>query len=222
MVADIPPEMRDRNPYAVTARLPYRAKENGFPSAAELGRISALEDRIIRALHQSGFLHAGHVTSNGVTRVVLYGPANSPASLKVRAGLISKICIDFETRHDPNWELFREVLEPTESEYESSRFRPLMKKLTELGDDHTKSRTVEFAVLFASNEARKAFIDEIAAADYLPTETEAWESGGQFWCELGKETSIEPDVFYTKTAYLRRIAQKHGGDLDGWQTPVMK
>ena len=41
-----------------------------------------------------------------------------------------------------------------------------------------------------------------------------------FWCELCKETSIEPEVLFAKTAYLRRIAKQHGGEFDGCQTPV--
>ena len=153
LVADIPQEIRDQYPYAVTTLLSYRARDNGLPLAGEFDRISALEGKIIHALRQSGYLHAGHITGNGNSRVVFYGPENGPALVEVKTGLLSKTKVELAYRHDPNWEIFRHELEPTEFEFETCRSRPLMTKLKEVGDNHATVRTVDFAAKFASNEA---------------------------------------------------------------------
>jgi hypothetical protein len=43
-----------------------------------------------------------------------------------------------------------------------------------------------------------------------------------FWCELVKDTSVEPDTIGRLTGLAREIAQKNGGEFDGWACPVMK
>ncbi|MGI8923481.1 MAG: DUF695 domain-containing protein [Fimbriimonadales bacterium] len=220
-VADVRSDKRERLPYAITVRLPYRAQENGLPAKGELGRVMDLEEKVMDALEPMGVLHLGHTTSNGEMKVFLYSREQVTELLTVKAGLLKKETLKLESRLDPDWSIYEMEMAPSEMEYERAKFHQLFEVLDGHGDVASKPREVDFKAIFSTETQRSAFMNDVAAEGFLPSPEPVWEGDdGKFWCELIKTTSVEPDVICAETAYLRRKAELHGGEFDGWAYPV--
>lgn len=65
-------------------------------------------------------------------------------------------------------------------------------------------------------------MDVAANEGYRPGSNATWESGGNFWCEIVMDTSIESETIGALTAQLQLLAAKHGGEFDGWACAVKK
>jgi len=99
----------------------------------------------------------------------------------------------------------------------------LFAKLEEGGDRKELPREVDFAAVFPSSTARNGFMEEQFAAGYHLGEEGTWEDDeGGHWCVIAKATTLERSALCESLAVLRASAERHGGDFDGWQSPVMK
>jgi regulator of RNase E activity RraB len=224
ITARIPlPEEREKLPYAMTASLPYRSQPNGLPVTGELSRVTDLEQKVGAAIAARGAIYFGHITGGGQMRVFYYGPGAIEETITVKKGLLQKDEVKLESRQDPTWAVFGANLEPSPLEHEESRNLQLMQTLKQQGDNFAIPRPVDFSAFFDSAEAREAFLSEVEKQGFALGAGGKWQSeDGQFWCELVKTTSVEPNVIAQETLYLRETAQKHGGTFDGWATPVAK
>ena len=219
--AEVEYSERLKRPHAVTAFLPYEAQDNGLPAKGELQRLGKLEDQIEEALRPLGAIRAGHVNGNGAMRIVFYSRTAGPASVTVKAGLLKKETIALESRLDPEWSLFELDLEPTAIERHRSRFHTLHQTLAKHGDMFEKTRPVDFAARFPTEAARNFFMSEVRVRGFEPSAKPTWEPApDDFWCELVKQTPIEPNIIAPESVYLEEVARKHGGDFDGWACTV--
>lgn len=208
--------------YAITARLPYKMREDGLPMQGELSKVYDLEEAIQRALEPKGALFLGHVTHNGSMLVMFYGREMAPAALSAKLGLFKKVDIPLESRHDPNWDVFALEMKPTELEAEQMRNHQLLGVLREKGDDPTKAREVDFSARFPSSESRSQFLKTIEEKGFFVRDEKAlWEpEPGDFWCEFVLSTTIEDEVIARHGLYLREVAGRFEGEFDGWACHV--
>lgn len=217
-------EEADKNgrPYAITARLPYKMREDGLPMQGELSKVYDLEEAIQKALEPKGALFLGHVTYNGSMLVMFYGRESAPATVSVKVGLFKRVEIPLESRHDPNWDVFALEMKPTELEAEQMRNYQLLGVLREKGDDPNKAREVDFSARFPSSESRSQFLKAIEENGFFVRDDKAlWEpEPGDFWCEFVLATSIEDEVIARHGLYLRELASSLGGEFDGWACHV--
>lgn len=216
-----PHSRADSLPVAAIARLAYEAGPNGLPGPGELPRLAQIEEQIEQSLTPLGFVHAGHYSADGEMKSLFYGPGLAPKSVSVKVGLLRKVDVALESREDPDWRIFGFDLQASPVEYEISHNRTLLDCLAGEGDVANLPRPVDFTVLLPSSEARRAFLNEITEAGYVrPAEDSLWETDEDFLCEIKFETTVETVTIAERCAYLRSVAKKHGGDLDGWACHV--
>lgn len=200
----------------------FDQERNGLPTRGELERLHKLRDGIEKVLATYGTVTAGHRMANGRARLISYCRAKPPISISVKTGLFKSESLALDVRDDPDWELYRSEIEPTPLEFEEARSWMLLQKLKEAGDRPEAPREVDFAATFPSDSGRRAFMEEQFALGYHLGEEGTWEDNhGGCWCVISRDTSVELGVICQLTAALRESARRHGGDLDGWQTPVI-
>ncbi len=224
-VAEIYQEDQESLSFAITVSLPYKERENGLPVDGELDRVCRIEDKIMEHVESKGGLYVGHITFNGALKAVFYSPVRLESALKIKTGHLKSITISLEVRSDPSWHVYSLEMAPTTIEREQSTYRRLMKTLKDSGDDHSKSRTVDFAALFSNEHGRADFLKEAEKLGFEKSSTlkPLWtDDEGMFWCEMVKVSTLESNEIFECTSQLRKLANQFGGKFDGWACTVEK
>lgn len=218
---DIPEEERAIRPYRITARWEYEARGNGFPVRGGVDLIDKLENRLMSQLAPIGALWIAHRYGQGRVTVTAYARQEAEATVSVRSGLLSKKVIELSSHHDPDWEFYRQELEPSEMQKRWTMYQPLIMMLAKQGDVEEKPRPVDFNLDFPTQAAFQAALPELERAGFARAND--WEMPAGGWAaEMVKDTAITMVALYPHIELIEGIAAKHGGTLDGWASPVAK
>lgn len=218
-IHDVPEDVKRQNPHRSTITWTYEPNPNGFPTGKELTAVQNIEEKLMAALAPSGTFFVGHVYEAGRMISTFHGPVPVPSTIKVKTGLFKHETLEVTHHLDPDWYYYTSTLEANPVEYQLFRSRQLLDTLAQHGDNHERSRPVDFGVSFPTVEARTAAIAEAEAAGYKVNETteEEW-----IFVELQKETSLDRSSLGSTLDELLRIVERHGGEFDGWACPVTK
>lgn len=214
---------REKHPYAIVAMLPYAATDSGIPTKSDYARISKLEEQLIDAMSEKQVWFVGHVIGDQKLISIFYSARAFGPSITFKTGLLSKITIDVDCREDRGWRVYFDHIRPTSDEALAAQYGELLDVLRKEGDVPTKVRSVDFAARFQGESDRAAFIREVADDRYVPTSQGAWEDDeGGHWVELGKASTLVPGDILAKVRFLTEVAERHGGEFDGWACSVEK
>lgn len=207
--------------WVATASLDYEAFPNGMPIDREYKRVSHWEDRLLDALAPLGWVYFGHI--NGMKRMVVVfrteGPG--PKEVTIKTGLLSKVTIPLYYRADENWNWHDSELAPTRRERMMINDRQLHDQLEDLGNIADIPRPVDFTARFPSAEAGARFVQMMVEKGFTPVNNPVrQESAEDFWCDLRRETSVDPETIASISIEVEDLAQAGGGFFDGWGCPV--
>jgi len=224
----------DRGRSIIMARLVNDNEKVGYPhrfmidiqvtdSSTATDECNRIEVRIAKELSDYGAEFVGHVLADLKYVSVWYAKLEPPDSVKVRVGLLRSEQFKIAKAHDPQWQYYEEHLAPNAMERQSYRNQGLLHQLAKDGDVSDRAREVEFAFLFPSLEQYNGFLAEVAGRGYAELVPPSYtEEHGDYWCELMRHMPITEDIINAETAYLEEAAERHGGEYDGWQTPIVK
>jgi len=215
----VPEAVKRKNPHRSTITWTYEPNPYGFPSGKVLTSVQSLEEKLIAALAPSGTFFVGHVYEAGRMISTFHGPAPVPSTIKVKTGLFKHETLDVTHHLDPEWSYYTYTLEANPVEYQLSQSHQLLQTLAQHGDNHERSRPVDFGVSFPTVEARTAAIAEAETAGYRVNET---TEEGWIFVELQKETALDRSALGATLDELLTIIARHGGEFDGWACLVTK
>lgn len=219
----IPESARGNRPYLAVARILYAPGPNGLPIGSEYKNAIRREDLVVAELIHEGGIHVGHRLGAGELVVAVYCTSQPPEIVSIKPALFRTEKVHLEVGEDADWHWYVEHLQPTPVEYEANKFRNLMARLKEAGDDPACERPIDFTFAFTSDEGRTDFLTSIAAQGYKLNEEGAWksETGPKcYWCSVDAIASLEGSAIYERCAYLRSEASKFDGEFDGWACHV--
>lgn len=215
--------------FLVEIPLPYRQGANGFHAGNELERVYDIEEKLIEMLESPNYIFVGHISRPGVTTIYFYSRIQPPKELTVKYKFLKKAVVSIECRPDSEWLFYKHELEPTKLEFHSFRNQGLHDVFEKQGDNPDLPRPVDFGCFFPSNESRIAFLSEAANLGFNLSSAGTWggpdhpeEPQDDYWCELVKSTSIQPDTIAQICVDLDDLCEKHNGEFDGWACPVAK
>jgi|GEM_PF-3429038 len=212
--------------FLVEIPLPYRQGANGFHAGNELERVYDIEEKLIEMLESPNYIFVGHISRPGVTTIYFYSRIQPPKELTVKYKFLKKAVVSTECRPDSEWLFYKHELEPTKLELHSFRNQRLHDVFEKQGDNPDVSRPVDFGCLFPTKENRAAFLAEAESHgfkfDQAALEENPNEPDDDYWCELVKTTSIQPDTIAQICVDLDDLCEKHNGEFDGWACPVAK
>lgn len=210
--------------HLVTLRLDARAwRENGFPSADDFEDVYALEDSLDKGLDAYTERYVGRQVGKQGYMLYVYAelPEHTQESLRKLTSNLASRRPRLDLREDPDWEVYRRTLYPTDDEWQRIKDEQVLARLREHDDDLTKPREVDHWLYFESRDGLDR-VAEILAADgfRVVDQTPPSDEESRWTLHVTRVDSVEPDKISEVTIRLLHLAREHGGEYDGWGTSV--
>lgn len=184
-------------------------------SADEAVALNALEEAAIAQLADAGLVYAGRVRHRGTWEISFYGPPARLHAVDQVAQTMAPRFVTTESRSEPDWSYYRELLLPDGERKQWMDDRRLVEILREQGDRLTPPRRVDHWVSFATTEARDAF----ATAAMQHGFTRA-DDPPPALAHVFRVDPIELDHIHDVVMILVDIAAQHGGSYVRWESPI--
>jgi uncharacterized protein (TIGR01619 family) len=196
-------------------------EDHGMGSAAETAAINALEEQLVARATEGELTYVGRVRAAGLWELVFYGPPERGAVLQAMRELITDRRTYLDVRPDAEWGFYTEFLLPDAERRQWMADRRIIDVLREKGDALATPRSVEHWLYFATAEDRDRFTAAAKELGFAIDDTEERDDAPSFVVQLSRDDSVELDHIHDVVMQLHELAAAHGGDYDGWETPVV-
>lgn len=201
------------------------SKENGFPENETFSLLHKVADELIEIVEgETEFILVGSFMYNNERLEYFY--------IKEPKNIISKIEKFYKdnypnykfylnVKEDKEWTYYRDFLYPNEETKNYMADQSVLRNLEEAGDKLTKARRVDHWLYFSKELDMNICKEELIKSQFkvqnaainnettLPYELQVW-----------RIDNVDIDSIYPITSNLRIVAQKYGGEYDGWETSV--
>ena len=215
----------DRNrPALLVVRLHLRWPDpaNGMSTDAEYDALLTIEDELIEALKLGlGAVYAGRVTTDGRREFFFYAAA---ASGLQGAAAVPGYRTEAWVQADPQWKHYFDVLYPRGAMLRSIADKAVVETLAARGDRPQVARPITHYAYFANATQRAAFTGSIEHAGFSVhrlTDTGRSADARPFGVVYTLTQGASLAAVSETTGLLMQLAEKHGGEYDGWECPVM-
>ena len=199
--------------------------QHGFPSGEELERHRDLEDTLIQRLaHAASARFAGTVTGQGRRVHCWYcaDAAQAQAAAEETLQQFPEAKVHLRQEADPEWEHYRQML-PTAAEYRVYLDDRVLHQLREMGDSLQVPRNVDHWLYFPDQESREQFVQRVEQHGFqVKTQRDDAEHVLPFELVVHHTIPMEAATVHQATLRLLTLAEKHGGQYDGWETSIEK
>lgn len=198
-------------------------RPDGLSSMQETVVLQQIEDELEAALEEKHkAIYVGRSTSNGQRKVYFYLADTTAYEETIALAMqeYAEYTYDFGTKEDKGWNGYFTFLFPEPEQYHSIRNRKVIDSLEEHGDDLTKARDIHHWVFFKTSESREEYVASISKEGFTVVTRDYDEELDTYPFRLHiKHTDKVDWASMDKTVlHLWRLAQKHNGDYDGWET----
>jgi len=129
----------------------------------------------------------------------------------------------FKIKTDPDWGVYRDFLYPTEENFTWIENNKIITKLIAEGDDLSKTRDINFVLLFKTEAERKSFIDFAHRRDYRIDELNYIKNADMpYRLKMSRSDAIKPDVIADLTNEIKKEAKKHNAQYEAWNCEIVK
>lgn len=203
-------------------------RADGLSSGEEAPRLHQVGDALEAMISVSCAAQlVGRIT--GSNRREFYFYAAEPGELDAAAERAMKAFESYRyqtgSAFQPEWDQYLNLLYPSETNLERMRNRRVLEALAREGDVHEVPRKVDHWLHFGDEAARVACRDTLTAIEFT-VEAEAFvdEEGAERPWQLvvSRVDSVDTHTINGITLELSRLAREHGGDYDGWESPVTR
>jgi uncharacterized protein (TIGR01619 family) len=167
----------------------------------------------------------GRITTDGRREFYFYGDNTEGFKAAVESAFFGFPAYKFDMgiKEDSSWEQYLNVLFPSPRDFERIKNQRLLDVLLERGDVLMAAREVQHWMYFPSEESRALFREEAARAGFkIGSESESTVQGDRpFGLTVFRTQSVEQRLIDATVIELLELAEKFGGEYDGWETPVI-
>ena len=123
---------------------------------------------------------------------------------------------------DEKWNRYFNFLYPEPEQLQSIKNRKVLEELESNGDDLSKERQVDHWIYFKTENDRSAFLKSIDKENYAVVTSDFLASSADYphRLHISRTDKIDQLSIDKVVLHLRRLAQKHNGDYDGWETSI--
>jgi uncharacterized protein (TIGR01619 family) len=201
-------------------------REDGLSSSQETDLLAQIEDSLTDAVGGAidGFL-AGRITTDGRREFYFYAPEFAGFGDAVARGMerFAEYKWDADSKHDPEWTHYLELLYPTARDWEQIKNRHVIEQLQKRGDPLQKKRLVFHWAYFSSEASRSQFVVEIRNRGYAVTDETAFADANSPYpwsVRFERIDNVDWNSINQVTIELFELADSLAGDYDGWETSV--
>jgi uncharacterized protein (TIGR01619 family) len=199
------------------------SNSHGMPSGDEHNQLNAIEDLLLDLFPAGKAVMAGRVTNSAIRSIFYYTVLNQQACGEIAQQVEhhSGRRLLLRHTHDPSHAGYWKELFPTDDELQVIKDIRLHETLMERGDPLTEPREIQHWAYFKTDEARRQFLDQVAANLGTLSLQEAYETDdGQFGARLAHVGLPDWQSISAITVKLNNFATQAGGEYDGWETEV--
>jgi hypothetical protein len=211
-------------PVMAFVRVHMRApRDDGLSSQDEFAPLIALEDELVRALASPETRYVGRCMTNGCRDLVFYVARADGWAERVAAAMRARPEYAFESgsREDAKWSVYLEYLYPSKEALQSIGNRRVCAALEKEGDALVASRPIDHWVFFEPGLDVGAFVVEARELGFALRDGVLPEAGeGSVRVQLRREDVPSLENIDEVVLPLYRLALRHGGSYDGWETSV--
>lgn len=207
--------------------------QDGLSSQDEFDTLMAIESTLeeLVSTHHDG-QHVGSVTTNGTRTFYYYAAHADHFAESVKEVMVKHVGyrVRAGAKEDPGWRKYFDDLFPDDLQKQEMDDRRVLEVLLESGDAGDKVRPVDHFSFFKTAAARDDFKKVSIAAgfevaqEYEIDPEDASEGPGvdtPFALQYVRSQALVGGAISETTSFLWKLSREHGGNYDGWETPVV-
>lgn len=217
-----------KRPWLLRVQIPLLTpRPDGLSDQEETEALYELEDELFAAVAQGlRACYVGRITSQGRREMFYYGKSAEgfePAVQKA-AARFPQYEITSRAQEDRDWDVYSDLLYPSDLDMQSIQNRRVVDRLAESGDDLSQSREIAHWLYFPSEHARNQLIEQVEGEGFAAEtfQTEKPDDEFAFGLRLVRNDHAALDFLDPLVADLFLRAQNCGGEYDGWESQVVK
>lgn len=201
--------------------------EDGYPDEIQDDTLNTIEDDLHPQLEALGGLYVGRITRPGM-RSLFYYANLTEAQVEVlvrKAEKRFRIKVGTYLGSDPEHLVYKRMLYPTPEEWSLIKDFGVFEQLGENGDERDEPREIRHWAYFPDRASAEGFAAEIKASGYVihdigdgPPDRPA----KRMCIRFTREDTPAYGGFTSANIELRKSAERHGGEYDGWETEVLR
>jgi hypothetical protein len=202
------------------------ATEEGFVAESEADMVKEIEDRLeMEALRYRVGKYIGRIVTGGEVHFIYYLKYDFewPDVAAVTMAAFPDYTYEYGSRPDPEWEVYRKLLFPTDREWQLIQNHHTCDRLKAAGDNLRIRRAIEHRAFFAKHEGRERFVEHISAEGF---KVQADDSPEEVSPPFGiRFYRMDAPYYYDIDAVTLQIiawAEAFEGQYDGWETSLVK
>ncbi|HKW65016.1 MAG TPA: DUF695 domain-containing protein [Candidatus Acidoferrum sp.] len=200
-------------------------REDGLSDSSEFEWLKAIEEQLTASLAERfDAVLCGRITTDGRREFYYYAARTHDHESTVNTAMnqFRDYEFDFGFQADPGWKQYLDVLYPSEESRQCMENRKVLDVLEEKGDSLKAPRDVWHWIYFHTKGDRERFRDEVLTLEYRVQSFSDKSSGNfPFGICIVRFQSVDPAEIDDAIIELFRMAKKHCGDYDGWETQVI-
>jgi hypothetical protein len=224
-----PDAPNEKRPWLLWVWVEMRApRADGLSSGEEAPRLYEIEESLNSMIPPvCGAQLVGRITGSNRREFYFYGeePGELDATVARAMQPFEGYAFQSGSTFQPDWEQYIELLYPSDSNLQRMMNRRVLDALEKSGDVHEIPRKVDHWLEFASPETRAAARSTLEAIEFAVEgeyESEEPDAALPHSLVVSRVDSVDMHTINGITLELARLAQEHGGNYDGWESPVTK
>lgn len=223
-IRDLAPD--SERPWLLWVWVDMRQPRDDGLSSSEEAPILYIEERLDRAASDiSSARLVGRITTSGRRELYFYGDSGEGLELAVRGALAHFPEYKFTCGavEDRDWSQYLELLYPSPEDYERIKNRHVAESLQKRGDSLKVPRPVSHWAYFKTAEDLAKFVAETEENGFRTIQATAAEidDTDRCYCAIVERFDrVDWDSINDVTLTLYRLAERLGGEYDGWETSV--
>ena len=200
--------------------------EDGLSSQGEFQTLSDIEDAIENALNECEVpsSYVGRNTSNGQRDFYIYSANGHAIENVLGQAIVSFTEYEFETGHqsDSQWSVYLEFLCPSPRDMQLILNGHVIESLQKRNDKLSVPREVAHWAYFPDRAKRNIFVSKAESLGFVYRQDIDSGPENDGWGAI--VVRIDPVDYWSiadAALVLYDLAEKCGGDYDGWEAPVV-
>jgi hypothetical protein len=200
-------------------------RDDGLSASSEFESLKAIEEKLTKTMTERfAAVLCGRITTDGRREFYYYAPRSERLEIAIEDVMshFRDYEVDCGSKVDSEWTQYLDVLYPSDENRQRIENRKVLEVLEKKNDTLKTPRDVCHWIYFRTEAGRGEFWDAVSPLEYrAQSQPRSDRSDFPFGLCIVRFQSVDPTEIDNAVIELFRLAKKHGGDYDGWETEVI-
>jgi regulator of RNase E activity RraB len=200
-------------------------REDGLSASSEFDALKAIEEKLTETMvERFDAALCGRITTDGRREFYYYAPRSERLEAAVEDAMSQFRDYEFDcgSKADPEWRQYLDVLYPSDEDRQRIENRKVLEVLEQKKDTLKTPRDVWHWIYFRTETDREEFWDAVSPLEYrVQSQSQSDRSDFPFGLCIVRFQSVNSTELDNAVIEMFRLAKKHRGDYDGWETQAI-